>query len=71
MNKYQKIAYKLAKFEDRTGHINWRNNSRKNNKYGFKLKSITLKSTQNTFYNFFKREKMSYEEVIRFKKRFL
>lgn len=67
MNKYQKAAYRLAKYEERTGMIHNRNIQRQNNKYRIKLRRITVKTQQNLYYNFFKREKYNLEQLKNFK----
>lgn len=58
MNKFQKVAYKIAKTEYANGLIELQNKSisKHNMMYGTKLKQKTLKSTQNTLYNFIKRD---------------
>lgn len=58
MNKFQKVAYKLAKLEYDSGMIAFRNAgiAETNKRYGTKLKTKTLRSEKNAWYNGMKRE---------------
>lgn len=71
MNKVQKIAYKLAKHDEKIGKTEGRNKAREKCNIKVnpipKLKILTTKNVQNEILNFFKREKMSMDQIVRHK----